>query len=130
MRSAGFHGKRRLFPVRKTELSLGIDEAHCHRSGMAVRDRLLVRAIVHFQNSYLTLFAHDRMLGVDFTQFGVDGSLFFNVINPKFVPGYSENYNLTIQRELPAHMVFSVGYVGAEGRHEQITIEQNPITGW
>jgi hypothetical protein len=70
------------------------------------------------------------MLGVDFTQFGVDGSLFFNVINPKFVPGYSENYNLTIQRELPAHMVFSVGYVGAEGRHEQITIEQNPITGW
>ena len=86
---------------------------------------------MHFQNSYLTLFAHDRvMLGVDFTQFGVDGSLFFNVINPKFVPGYSENYNLTIQRELPAHMVFSVGYVGAEGRHEQITIEQNPITGW
>ena len=65
---------------------------------------------------------------VDFSQFGVDGSLFFNVINPKFVPGYSENYNLTIQRELPAHMVFSVGYVGAEGRHEQITIEQNPIT--
>jgi hypothetical protein len=65
---------------------------------------------------------------VDFTQFGADGSLFFNVVNPKFVPGYSENYNLTIQRELPAHTVLSVGYVGAEGRHEQITIEQNPIT--
>ena len=47
-------------------------------------------------------------------------------MNPKFVPGYSENYNLTIQRELPAHMVFSVGYVGAEGRHEQITMNRIP----
>ena len=69
-----------------------------------------------------------RGSNVDFSQYGVDGSLFFNVVNPKFVPGYSENYNLTIQRELPAHAVLSVGYVGAEGRHEQITIEQNPIT--
>lgn len=69
-----------------------------------------------------------RGSNVDFSQYGVDGALFFNVVNPNFVPGYSENYNLTIQRELPAHTVLSVGYVGAEGRHEQITVEENPIT--
>jgi hypothetical protein len=65
LRIARLHSKRRLFPVRETELPLGIGEEHRDRSEMAVRDRLLVRAIVHFQNSYLIVFAHDRvMLGI------------------------------------------------------------------
>src|ERR1017187_7033906 len=38
------------------------------------------------------------------------------------------NYKLTVQREFPGNTVFSVGYVGALGRHLIRPIEGNPIT--
>jgi hypothetical protein len=60
---------------------------------------------------------------VDFTFFE---PMSFNVISPNFVPAYTENYNLTIQRELPGRMVATVAYVGAQGRHEQTQIDLNP----
>ena len=41
---------------------------------------------------------------------------------------YSENFNLTAQRELPSNIVATISYVGALGRHEEITFEGNPIT--
>ena len=39
---------------------------------------------------------------------------------------YSEQFNLTIQRELPKNFVFSVGYVGSRGRHLLSRVESNP----
>jgi hypothetical protein len=48
--------------------------------------------------------------------------------SPQFRSPYSENFQLTIERELPSQMVARVSYVGALGRHNQITLEGNPIT--
>jgi len=39
---------------------------------------------------------------------------------------YSEQFNLTIQRELPKNFVLSVGYVASRGRHLLSTVESNP----
>lgn len=39
---------------------------------------------------------------------------------------YSEQFNLTIQRELARTTVLTVGYVGSRGRHLLSTIESNP----
>ncbi len=59
----------------------------------------------------------------------VDFSFFqpfsLNVIDPKYNVPYSVNYNLTMQRELPGQMILSVGYVGAQGRHLERSVEQN-----
>ena len=62
----------------------------------------------------------------------VDFSLFepvgISLYSPHFRIPYSENFNLTIQRELPSNIVATMSYVGSLGRHEQITFEGNPIT--
>lgn len=39
------------------------------------------------------------------------------VFDPNFTTPSAYNYNLTIQRELPAATILSVGYVGHQGRH-------------
>jgi len=41
---------------------------------------------------------------------------------------YSENFQITIEREFPAQIVARVSYVGTLGRHNQVTTEGNPIT--
>ena len=41
---------------------------------------------------------------------------------------YSENFQITVERELPSQIIAKVSYVGSLGRHEQTTIEGNPIT--
>jgi hypothetical protein len=51
-----------------------------------------------------------------------------SVISPNFETPYAMNYNLTIQRELPANIVATVSYVGSVGRRLQTTVELNPIT--
>jgi Carboxypeptidase regulatory-like domain len=60
----------------------------------------------------------------------VDFSFFepmsLNLLDPKFSVPYSVNYNLTVQRELPAQMIFTLGYVGSQGRHEERAFELNP----
>lgn len=48
--------------------------------------------------------------------------------SPNFRSPYAENFQLTIERELPSQIVARVSYVGALGRHNQITTEANPIT--
>lgn len=61
------------------------------------------------------------------------------VFNPPFTQGlsqyapgykapYAMNFNLTIQRELPSNIIATVSYVGSLGRHEQTTVDGNPIT--
>jgi hypothetical protein len=51
-----------------------------------------------------------------------------NTVSPNFTTPYAMNYNLNIQRELPAAMILQVGYVGAQGRHLEVAYEGNPIT--
>jgi len=47
---------------------------------------------------------------------------------PGFRSPYSQNFQLTLQREFPAQTVATISYVGTVGRHNQITIEGNPTT--
>ncbi len=47
---------------------------------------------------------------------------------PNFRSPYSENFQLTVEREFPSQIVARVSYVGSLGRRNQITIEANPIT--
>ena len=54
--------------------------------------------------------------------------LSINVINPNFTAPYAMNFNLNIQRQLPFNMIFQIGYVGAQGRHLELTYEGNPIS--
>lgn len=51
-----------------------------------------------------------------------------SLYSPHFRIPYGENFNLTLERELPSNIVARVSYVGSLGRHEQITYEGNPIT--
>ncbi|HWY71491.1 MAG TPA: carboxypeptidase-like regulatory domain-containing protein [Terriglobales bacterium] len=62
---------------------------------------------------------------VDFTKFEPIG---ISLYSPHFRIPYSENFNLTIERQMPTNIVARMSYVGALGRHEQITYEGNPIT--
>jgi hypothetical protein len=62
---------------------------------------------------------------VDFTKFL---PLSINLLDPNFSTPYSMNYHLTVQRELPAKTILSVGYVGAMARKLITSIEGNPIT--
>jgi hypothetical protein len=61
-----------------------------------------------------------------------DWSNFFpmslNVFSPNYTTPEAMNYNLTVQRDLGANTVFSIGYVGALGRHLIRPVEGNPIT--
>ena len=47
---------------------------------------------------------------------------------PGFRSPYSENFQLTIEREFAQQTVARISYVGALGRHNQVVIEGNPIT--
>lgn len=49
-------------------------------------------------------------------------------IAPNYTVPYAMNYNLTVQRQLPAATVLTVAYVGSQGRHEQRAYEGNPVT--
>lgn len=62
---------------------------------------------------------------VNFTPFEPIG---ISTYSPQFSAPYSENINLTIERELPSAIVARLSYVGALGRHEQIDSEANPIS--
>jgi hypothetical protein len=61
-----------------------------------------------------------------------DWSNFFpmslNVFSPNYTTPEAMNYNLTVQRQLSTNTVFSIGYVGALGRHLIRPVEGNPIT--
>jgi hypothetical protein len=49
-----------------------------------------------------------------------------NVVDPNLTVPYSQNYNLTVERQLPASMILSFGYVGLQGRKLTTAVEQNP----
>jgi hypothetical protein len=58
--------------------------------------------------------------------FGFFEPFSLNVLDPRFAVPYAINYNLTLQRELPAQMILSVGYVGSQARHLERAFELNP----
>jgi hypothetical protein len=47
---------------------------------------------------------------------------------PGFRSPYSENVQLTMEREFPGQLVARASYVGTFGRHNQAVVEGNPIT--
>jgi Carboxypeptidase regulatory-like domain len=49
-----------------------------------------------------------------------------SVYDPNITIPYSENYTLTVERQLGASTVLSLGYVGAVGHHLLLTLELNP----
>jgi hypothetical protein len=63
---------------------------------------------------------------VDFSQYGQ----IFNIsgYGPTFRAPYAENFQLSIEREMPSQIVARLSYVGALGRHNQTAYEGIPIT--
>ena len=55
-------------------------------------------------------------------------ALYISQYAPGFRPPYAENYQLTVERELPGQIVAIASYVGSLGRHNQDTVEGNPVT--
>jgi hypothetical protein len=51
--------------------------------------------------------------------------LLFGEFQPNLRTQYSEQYNLTIQRELPGKMLFQIGYVGSQGHRLLATRDLN-----
>jgi hypothetical protein len=49
-----------------------------------------------------------------------------NVVDPNLTVPYTQNYNVTVERQLPASMILSVGYVGLQGRKLTSAVELNP----
>jgi hypothetical protein len=60
---------------------------------------------------------------VDFTPFE---PFSITAFDPRFAVPYSQNYNLTLEHELPGQTIFSVGYVGSLGHRLSKTVEMNP----
>ncbi len=52
----------------------------------------------------------------------------FSTFDNKFRAPYSENFQLTIQREFPSKLIATISYVGALGRHNVNVYEGNPET--
>ena len=77
-----------------------------------------------YPNKFPATFAKPGQ-AVDFTQYE---PLSLSQYAPNFRVPYSENFQLTVERELPAQIITRLSYVGSLGRHEQIAIEGNPIT--
>ncbi|ADW70659.1 TonB-dependent receptor [Granulicella tundricola] len=48
--------------------------------------------------------------------------------SPNFRSPYSENFQLTVERELPSQTIARLSYVGTLGRHNQFSVEGNPVT--
>ena len=60
----------------------------------------------------------------DFTQFE-PGAL--STYGPTFRSPYAENFQLSVERELPARIVTRLSYVGSLGRHNQMVTEGNYV---
>ena len=79
-----------------------------------------------FANQFPATFASAGQ-AVDFTPF----EPFVGTLSgyaPSYRPPYAENYNLTLQRELPSQTVLTISYVGSVARHLQTTLNPDPIT--
>ena len=57
---------------------------------------------------------------------GFAGSIYFGQFPANMRPQYSDQYNLTIKRELPGDILLQVAYVGSQGHRLLATYELNP----
>jgi hypothetical protein len=62
---------------------------------------------------------------VDYTQFP---PLDLNTYDKNFRSPSSENFQLSVEREMPSNIIARVSYIGALGRHNQTVYEGNPET--
>ncbi len=60
---------------------------------------------------------------IDFSQFLPMSAA---VVDPNFTTPYSENFNLTVERQLSGNLILSVGYVGLVAHHNLTIWELNP----
>lgn len=63
---------------------------------------------------------------IDFSAF--EPIYFISTFGKDFRAPYSENFQLSVEREFPSRVVARLSYVGSLGRHNQTTTDANPIT--
>ena len=77
-----------------------------------------------FPNPFTGILNPPRSQPVDWSRFL--GSVYFGQFPANMRSQYSDQYNLTIKRELPGNILLQVGYVGSQGHRLLATYELNP----
>jgi len=77
-----------------------------------------------FPNPFTGILNPPRGQAVDWSQFRP--MTFFGQFPPNLRLQYSDQYNLTIKRQLPGDILFQVGYVGSQGHRLLASYEVNP----
>lgn len=77
-----------------------------------------------FSNPFTGILSPPRGQPLDWSRFL--GSIYFGQFPANMRSQYSEQYNLSIKRELPGNMLLQVAYVGSQGHRLLATYEVNP----
>jgi len=75
-------------------------------------------------NPFTGILNPPRGKAIDWSRFL--GSIYFGQFPANMRPQYSDQYNLTIKRELPGDILLQVAYVGSQGHRLLATYELNP----
>jgi Carboxypeptidase regulatory-like domain len=75
-------------------------------------------------NPFTGILNPPRGQAIDWSRFL--GSIYFGQFPANMRPQYSDQYNLTIKRELPGDILLQVAYVGSQGHRLLATYEVNP----
>jgi hypothetical protein len=75
-------------------------------------------------NPFTGILNPPRHQAIDWSRFL--GSIYFGQFPANMRPQYSDQYNLTIKRELPGDILLQVAYVGSQGHRLLATYEVNP----
>ncbi len=77
-----------------------------------------------FPNPFNGILTPPRGQAIDWSQFRP--MTFFGEFPPNLRMQYSDQYNLTIKRQLPGDILFQIGYVGSQGHRLLASYEINP----
>ena len=77
-----------------------------------------------FPNPFNGILNPPRGQAIDWSQFRP--MTFFGAFPPDLRLQYSDQYNLTIKRQLPGEILFQIGYVGSQGHRLLASYEENP----
>lgn len=75
-------------------------------------------------NPFTGILNPPRGQAIDWSRFA--GSIYFGQFPQNMRPQYSDQYNLTIKRQLPGDLLLQVAYVGSQGHRLLATYEVNP----
>jgi hypothetical protein len=75
-------------------------------------------------NPFTGILNPPRGQAIDWSRFA--GSIYFGQFPANMRPQYSDQYNLTIKRQLPGDILLQVAYVGSQGHRLLATYEVNP----